>query len=481
MAVLSLPGTFVNDVDVPLSAADLNQFRDAAILLDGLTSRRQTACCSSGCQRAGAAADWHPKGDYRQSWWGGIFRTGMTTLTIEGVCDYQLDFYLNGALNSSQAASAGFTKNITLSGYSDGDVVLVEIRTNGNPNPSSGTSGYTPLYRIHDIYMSPIVVASAWGGVPTFAGTYDAARLNQLTDAAQYIWDRVVAVPIIPLLGGVMIPASHKQETIRLFDGSVGRYASNDILRVYGTLNCRTNAEHFEIDYGGSTYTSSTYTAGQNVSISVPLALTHTVGTRAKVAIRAIIEDDTYDAFPSVFSSYSFSAIRSEADSSGYATQTPPTAFTAEESISASTLNTRLNALATMLSTAKARLDARPEQWNRARLVRRVYAGDDTQVARNYKRYAASFVRQGDRLVVRGKGIKIGFGAITFRPPEKEGEPINYSDFTWAREESVGGQEDKAETSTIYLDSIAGLELGMRYYVFGASSSAYETAQEYLI
>jgi hypothetical protein len=477
MPVFSLPGTFVDDVDVPLSAADLNQLRDVAVLLDGLTFRRTSACCSSGAQTHGDAANWHTRGDYRQSWWGGIYRSGATTLTFEGVCDYQLDFYHNGALMGSQvAAPGGFTKNLTLTGLADGDALTVEVRTNGNPTT---VAGYSSLFRIDDVYMSPVVVASAWPGVPSFAGTYNAARLNQLLDAAQYVWDRVSAVPLIPVLGGFMARSTHRQETIRLFDGSVGRYASNEVLRVYGTLNCRVNAEHYEIDYGGTTYTSPTYTAGQNIAIAHAFALTNTLGTRAKVAIRAVNEDSTYAALPSVYSSYTFQAIRSEADAAGYATQTPPTAWVANTNMTDTTLNSKLNSLATMLSTAKSRLDARPELWNRLRLMRRVYAKDDTQVERNKRMYAASFVRQGDRLVVRGKGVKVAYGAISFKPPEKEGEPINYQDFTWAVEQNVGAQEDKIETSIVYLDALDGLELGMRYFVF--SAGALEVGLEYLV
>jgi len=276
-----------------------------------------------------------------------------------------------------------------------------------------------------------------------------------------------------------MISASHRQETIRLFDGSVGRYASNEVLRVYGTLNCHTNAEHYTITYGGTTYTSPTYTAGQNIAITHAFALTQTIGTRIPVAIRAVIEDDVYGQFSGIKSYYTLSAIRSEADSSGYATQAPPTAFTAEESISAATLNSRLNSLATMLSTAKGRLDGRPEVWGRARMMRRVYAKDDPQVERNKRLYAGNFVRQGDRLIVRGKGVKIAYGAISFKPPAKEGEPINYADFTWANEVGVGGQEDKIETAEVLLDSIPGLEVGMRYFVF--SAGAIEAAQEYIV
>ena len=481
MPTLNLPGTWVNDVNTPLSAADLNMYRDAAVMLDGLTFRKMPMTCSSAAQTHGDAADWHSKGDFRHSWWGGLFRTGMTTLTIEGVNDYRFDFYLNGVFNSFQAATpGGFTKNITLSGYTDGDVVLLEIRTNGNPNPATGTTGYTPLYRVDDVYMSPISVTSAWGGVPTFAGTYSATLLNQLSDACQYIWDRVTVVPILPILGGTMVSASHRQETIRLLDGSIGRYASNEVFRVVGTLNCRTHAEHYEIDVNGVTVvTSSTYSEGQDVAISHPITLSHTLGTRVPVRIRAVIEDNTYAAFPGVFSSYTLIALRSEADSSGYSTQTPPTAFTAEESISAATLNSRLNSLATMLSTAKTRLDNRPEVWNRARLMRRVYSHDDTQVARNRKLYTADFIRQGDRLVVRGKGVKIAYGAVSYKAPEKENDPINYLDPSWATEQSVGGQDDKVETSTIYLDTLPGLEIGMRYHVY--ASGALEYAGEFLV
>lgn len=474
MANLDLPGLFVSDVNIPLSAADLNMLREAAIILDGLTFRRLNACCSNGAQTSdGNTSEFHSRGDYRQSWWGLYYRTGMTTLTIEGKNANQLDFYLGGVFNSSQAAApGGFTKNITLSGYSDGDVVLLEIKTNGNP--SGAPAGYTPKYIIYDVYGGPISVSSAWGGVPTFAGTYSATLLNQLTDAAQYIWDRVTAVPIPAFITSIDVAGSHKLETLKLFDGSVGRYASNEVLRVLGTIYCRTNAEHYTITYNGSlAHTSATYTAGQTAAISVPIALTHTTGTRAEVSIASVVEDNTYALAPGVFSTYRLQLIRSEPDSSGYATATPPTAFTAEESISAATLNSRLNTIATMLSDAKARLDARPELWNRARAMRRTFAKDDTQVARNFKRHAATFIRQGDTLIVRGRGVKVAFGAITTAVPDKEDTPIDYKNFSWAVEQSVGegggggGNDEKSATAVIPLDTIEGLEPGMRYQVFG--------------
>lgn len=478
---IDLPGTFFNDVNVPLSAADLNLLREQAVYLDGLCAgRRMAVTPSSGAQTTGAAADWHPRGDYRQSWWALYYRTGMTTLTVEGKNDYRLDFYLNGVFNSFQAATpAGFTKNITLSGYADGDVILLDIRTNGNP--ATAPAGYSPKYVIMDVYGSPITVASAWPGVPTFAGTYDAARLNQLSDACAYIWDRVRAVPIPPQAGMVFIPASHKAETIRLYNGAVGRYATNEVLRVAGILYCRTNAEHYVIDYNGSTVaTSATFSEGTTTIVTHPIPLTHTIGTRAEVAIRAVIENNVYDDQPGVFSSYVFTAIRSEADGSGYATTAPPTAFTAEESITSATLNSRLNSIATMLSAAKAKLDARPELWNRARAARRVFATDDTQANRNMRRHAALFQRQGDTLITRGKAVKVGYGAINFAPPKEENEPIHYNAFTFANEISIGTTEDKSETTTVLLDNLPGLEPGMLYYVWSGATGALEGAWEWV-
>jgi len=266
-------------------------------------------------------------------------------------------------------------------------------------------------------------------------------------------------------------------EFIRLFDGSVGRYQTTEVLRVGGTLICRTNAEHFEVYVGGAlAYTSPTYTAGQNIAIWQAITLANTVGTRTAVHIRAVNEDNTYALAAGVFSSYSFVTLRSETGSS-YPVQTIPGIFTADESISAATLNTRLTAISSMVSGCKARLDARPEVWNRARMTRRVFAKDDTQVTRMYKTCANTFVRQGDRLMVRGKGVKIGYGAISFKPPEKENDPINYREFTFANEVGVGGGEDAIATSEVMLDTIPGLLPGVRYFVFGP---VVEAAWEYL-
>ena len=430
--------------------------------LDGLTAgRRMSATCSTGPQQTSFASTVHPHdADYRMSWWGLRFTTGMTTLTIKGECAHQLDIYLNGVLNTTQAASASFTKNITLSGYTDGDIILIDIYTNGNVLS-------TARYVIWEMYGAPVVTAATWPGVPSFSGTYNAARFNQIIDAATYIWERVTAIPILPFVSAIYADATHKVETHIMFTGAVGRYytgAGGEIVRVIGYVKGGNTAEHYEVYYNGSlAYTSATFTVNEVVSIYVPLTLSHTAGTRAAVEVFAVVTDaSNQDGHNTQNSLYTLQMIRSEASASGYATAAPPTAFTAEESISAATLNSRLNAIATMLSNAKARLDARPEQWNRAQAFRRVYAADEHHILRNHKRHAAVLQRQGDTLIVRGKGIKVGWGALTVDPPgETNGtpNPVDYGKFHWANEVSVGA-DAKVETKSNSFGYLRGVAHG---------------------
>lgn len=462
MPVLSLPGTYKDDVSVPISAADLNQLRDMAILLDGITFRRTNATNSSGPQTSGDAAAWHTRGDYRQSWWGLRYQTGMTTLTILGQCDYQLDIYLGGVFNSSQAASASFTKNITLTGYTNGEIILIEIRTNGNP---ATTAGYSTLFRIDDVYGSPVDVATVWGGVPTFAGTYNAARFNQLVDAIRHTWNLVAAIPIVPNVAQLYSGATHKVETIYLFDGAIGRYESGEVWRVGVDVFCQNTAEYLDIIYNGATTSFGPYTVGNTALVYTPITLTHTLGTRVSVRIQARVTDATYQTQPISKSYYSVLTNRAEAGASGYPKQTPPSAFVAEASMSAATLDTALNALATMVDTAHSRISGLASLWDRGRAFRRVFAKDDTQVARNLKRHGALLIVEGDTLICRGKGMKLGWGALTVETPG-ENESINYAKFSFANEQGIG-KEDAIATYTLPWSAFTGIEPGMRCYLWG--------------
>ncbi len=482
MATLDLPAVYVQDVGVPIGAADLAMLRDIAVTLDGLTYRWMNVTNSSGPQFNGDAADWHSGGDYRQSWWGLRFTTGMTSLVIKGMCATQIDIYLDGVLNTTQATSASYTKTITLTGYTDGDIILIEILTNGNPLPTPGsTAAYTGKYVIWEMYGTPVVTSSSWPGVPTFAGTYSAALMNQLRDAAQYIWDRVAAIPILPNLAHIYSPTTHKQETHKVFHGGVGRYTSSDVFAINGAIFCKNLVEHYEIYIGGAiAYTSADYTFGDSAAFVHFLSLSHTLGTRVEVEFRDVVTSSPNNP-PENQSLYIIDIM---ANGATYASAAPPTVPTAASSVSQATRDTYLNAISTMLSNAKARLDARPEQWNRAQACRRVYANDDTQAARNYRRHCAIFKRQGDTLIVRGKAVKIGWGIFSVDDPgEEDGvpKPVDYKKFKFANEVSIGVDANKVETNVVPLDSLQGLEKDMFYYVWAdPSAGSYEYAAEYL-
>jgi hypothetical protein len=398
-------------------------------------------------------------------WWGSIiWRTGMTSLVITGAAtsfgSTTLKVYVNGVLKATVTPSASWSTTISIStGYADGDFLSIDILTFGNTTDTS-------TFIITDAYLTPITVTSSWPGVPSFSGTYNATKLNQLIDACQNLWDRINAVPLPAGLGHVWAPATHKPETHTIYHGAIARNFSNDVLRIYGSVLINNTAEYYTVALNGSiVYTSPTYAAGTTNTIAVSQALTaYTIGARVQVAIKAVVTDSSnQDVNATVNSRYTLNAIRTEADSSGYPVASPPTEFATNTSIASTTIDSRLNAIATMLTNVNTRLNALPELWNRARAVRRRFAIDDQQNVKLQRRYVHRLVRRGDKLVVRGKGIRIGWGGYAVENSEG-GDP--YSVYKFAHEESLVDGEHY-QTATVYLDSLEGLFPGSPYYIAG--------------
>jgi len=463
--------TFYDGVNMIESAPALRALRRNAALVDGL-SYRQMPCFDSSAGLDTYTPGYYPaSGPFRD--WNGYFRfrSGMTTLTIEGSADLQdtevIKVYLNGSGTSSLSIVPAdpFSEDITISGlgYTDGQIVQIELKVE-----NTGSSTAAGRYVIYDIYASPISYATPWPGVPTFSSTYSALKLNQLSNAAIWLFNRMAATPIVPnLVMRYALGSFGTSPNLRpLWYGSVGRYYSNDILRIYGEFTNVTDvAQRLKVYLGGSlAYTSSNYGPG-TWPISIAIALTHTLGERIEASVWE--ETVTPGAVSAAWKQSRFSLLvrRSEADGSGYPYATMPSDFTAATNIGATTLNGRLNALATVLSNAKARIDARPEIWGRARAVRRWFGknGEDTQG--NFDaRARVGLIRQGYRLVVKGKGVSIAFGPITVPSDPQKGP--QYDTHTYGKTTSVI-DGDKADTRTIYLDSIEGLVPGTLYVLTG--------------
>lgn len=462
--------TFYDGVDMILSAADLRALRRNAAIVDGL-SYRPMPCFDSSAGLDTYTVGYYPSSPPFRIWNGYFrFRSGMATLTIVGSATpagaETIKVFLNGggAAVATITPSSSFTQNITISGlgYTDGQIVQVELQVQG----SAATSG--ARYVIYDIYASPISYATPWPGVPTFSGTYSALKLNQLSNAATWLFGRMAATPIVPnLMMRYALGSFGTLPNLRpLWYGSVGRYYSNDIFRLYGVYTNVTDiAQKLYVYINGSLAATLGPFGPGTATISIPVALTHTLGTRVEASIWE--ETVTPGAVSAAWkqSRFSLTYRYSQADSSGYPYAAMPTDFTPATSISAATLDSRLNSLATILSDTKARIDATPAIWDRARAVRRWFGknGEDTQDDFD-ARARPFFSRQGYRLVVRGKGVSIGFGAITV-PSDPQKGPL-YDKHTYGRTESVV-DGDKVDTKTVYLDSIEGLVPGTTYQLLG--------------
>lgn len=482
MPVLDLPPRYVSNVGQPISATYLNALRTAAIQLDAWSYRILPAFDSS------AGLDTKTPGYYPAAppfrIWRGYFRwrTGMTTLTIIGratsaPAGATLKTYVNdGGVASDTIASplpATFTRTISISsGYTDGQIVAVEIKVEG--------SGATTAMEIviHDVYVSPVVYSPTWPGVPTFAGTFDAGRLNQLIDAEQWLFDRMNATPMVPNRAQVYALGPFGDRAYEahypLYYGGIQRSYTDSWLRIIGTFtNVTSTSIRYRVYLGGSlAFTSSTYGPG-TWPIYELIQLTNTVATRTELSVFAEIIDAGPNNPPSApwrQSRWSLLIVR-EGPGTAYPYASPPVAFT-QGNISATTLNSRLNSLATILSNTKTRIDANTHVWGRSRAVRRWYGLGEYTNGNYDKRAPIVMERRGDRVVVAGKGATIGFGA--FQVPSDPSK--NADDYTFSQT-AAAIDADKVDTKTVWLESVPGLEMGLAYYLYG---EGVQYAEEYL-
>lgn len=471
MPDLELPSDFVNDATF-LSAGDLELFREAAVRLDGLSYRSVPCFESTASDESGTPGENTADNGVRM-WWGTLeYADGMTTLTWAGVLTKadteRLDLYLNGTLADTVSTSSTFSRTVSIaSGYTDGDIIDIVVRVDGHTvGPPVGKTG---AYKISAIYGSPVTIASSWPGTPTFssgASTYPATKLNQLIDAAEWLFDRMNAVPMIPGIAHVWEPMTHKVETRTHKSSWVLRDNSNDILRISGYARIANNEERLKVYVGGSlAYTSPTWTLGTTNEFYVPISLSHTLGTHAEVRLdNEVLDADNQDPDDTENSRYRFELCQSEAGGGGYPKQTPPTAFSGNASIAQATLTSRLNTIATVLANTYTRITTDTALWGRRYACRRRYSYDDKQNGKWTTRYVHWGLRRGDRLRIKGKGIGIGWGGITLETSETEG--VLWDKYRFGRSQSITNGE-KVEVVDFAFEGQEALDYGTAYYITG--------------
>lgn len=484
MAYLDFPTRFVDsddDHEVFVNGADLNLLRSNAINLDGLTYRQHPFFTSQAGPDTGSV-NHHSQGNtyiFRGAF---QFATGMTTLTVQGYAagygsnpeDVQIYLYKadNQDEDGSHPSSAtkvtvpvtnNWTGTVSLAPLNlvNGELYYVDVRWD--------PSNYFDTMDVYECYVGPVPSVGTWGGVPTFDGiNFPASKFNQLVAAEQWLFNRINIMPLYPLMAQMYRQATHKQDGINIVSGGVHKHYAEDTLRLELTVTCFCPKEKVQLFLNGSVVWESSYLAdGKTADIVAVVPLTsYPVGQPIKAVLYAKVDQgrDYPDDEKTLNSRYTIRIFRTEAASS-YPAATPPAAFPRNLEIAASDLTARLNAIATMLQNTYNRIAADTFTWNRIRVMTRPMAQDAKQFTRIKKRYVPRFERRGARLFVRGKGIKLGYGANTLENPDEDGDDKEFK-YTLAHMVDVT-DGDKVQWKTVYLDTAPALYKDETYYALG--------------
>lgn len=491
MARLRLPNTFVGDVGALLSATDINLLIAATQQLDGWSMRRMPTFDSS-CGDPGGAPFFNGGGGYHTNppfrvWKGGaIYRDGCTDIHMTGqaveASGVSLAFYVNGALKGTLSGGIPTPWAIDLdisTGYSAGQALWVEVRAEG----SGSIVTRNDQYAVYEAYMTPVTAPAGWVAPGTWGAgdsVWDSTRLNKLIAAANWLFDRINLIPIVPRLGMVLHPGPAKDPVAKpemaawpIYDGYVLKtYAFDEVYRVsVTTTNYSSPGERWKLYYNGSlVYTSSTRGPG-TYNDWIPIALTHTLGARARIQIIAECVTANADKTQWKDSRYSVLTSRTERAASATPFWAPP-AELSYASTSDATVKAALNSIANQLIAIKSRIDGTPWVWGRYYLQRKWYGYDDRTDGKSYRRAAPQFVREGDVIHLLGKGVTLGYGART--PPEDTSALLE--SYTYSQQHEVI-TADKEQTTDIYLDSYADLDIESYYYLLTQNNLL---AEEYL-
>lgn len=405
------------------------------------------------------------------------YRTGMTTLafvvdvTSVGVSiTPRFRVYVNGTMRIDSVISATGVQTFSVAtvaawGLTDGQVAEVDIQIHdpSAPSPTLNESGRSwGRYYLIDAYVTPVAatLTDPWPGVPTFTTGPATASMAQLGRAYDWMAARMALVPDPVWMRPGGVPGLYWPTTYHLWSGGTVARGEYDRLRVELAYQIVTNgSERIRLLINGTeVQTSPTYAAPTWGVLDWTISLTgYGASTPLRLELQSIVTGES--SRPSRFTVHGISLERSAP--TFVAT---PTAIASEESMAWSTARTRLTTYASAVSGVKAQIDAFPDRWDRARLFRRTYAYNDGAAQYLQFRYQAVQRRRvGSRLLVRGSGIRIGWGPFVIEPNrEQDGEPT----LKWAYEETITAA-DKVETREIALSGLPGLDVGSSYALIG--------------
>lgn len=448
----------------PLSALlNVQQFAMNALMLDTMTRIGRRGWVDQYDDIGNASLDPSPLagGGFR-------FRTGMTTMTIVvyGSLVHTFRVFFNGTqVHTLTLNGTNQTTTITLTGrgFTDGQIIEVYF----DVDRSSGSAG---TYAIRDCYVGPVVMGTSWPGVPTFTTTLSQSSLAQLASAQQWLFDRINLMDR-PVFRGCMYRGLHWWTVNRQWvRGSIARSnGANQLTAVIGYRNTNTPAERMRllID-SGSGYvevaTTPSITAGQMgiYTFSVDLS-----GYTNEAMLLWKLEQVVTTPWPddiegAIATRWNLRWLGTTANSWAY----PGLSSYSQtmESLTATTLVTRLNAAASATLTAYNRVTGSADMWDRVRLFRTMPVLDEYQASYYQRELVPRSARWGDGLWVRGKGVKLCWGPVDLKVEKPE---TPWHDWTCQHEEEIINGE-AVQDKYISFDALEGFPVGTFYYLVGA-------------
>lgn len=423
------------------------------------------------------------------TWRGGFqYRTGLTTARfviwtkdVTGQGDMDIVIYFNGVEVDRYDSSitgvnvGGFTtRDITLTGrgYADYEIITVEVKPvmdvfDRDAQPSMGEQ------YVFDAYTFPwsSVGGVTWPGVPSF-GSLNASNLNQLANGLDYLAVRVGQMPY-PLQMNIFKwknmnnPRYTKMRWFRVKPANQNGWFNTRIFYM-----AENNNAEIRLTIGSVTWTYGPYSKGQRVDININVDLiaaglswnTDYLGTVEEYIPPANREDSSDGRGGYVDSRISIYSLAT-GNPNGYTMPATPATSQILESMTFSALQTRLNAIGNVVSTAYSNITGNPMVYDRGYMFRARYGQHAEQDEYWDTTFVAGKTRAGDVLWVKGKDVRLGYGPITTELKDKD--KVNGPWTLKFQYEEQLLESDKVTQSYVYLDQYKGLFPGMPYYVFG--------------
>lgn len=459
------PPYFYDDQEI--SATSLKILRDNHIILDTMAQRGFQA---QRVRNINAGVGVNPFYIWRGSF---QYKVGLTSAVIKVFCGSpvgeNLVVRLNGTIQYNAAMTTG-VNTVTIFmpaalGYTDNQIVLVDVQAQYPSGPVQNT------YVMQEAYVTPVSgqFSASWVAPVTF-GSITATNLNKLVDAQQYLY-YLLSSPALPLQMSTRWAGGFwgTGDVTTLATYRFARHGNNDRLRVIMDYRSRHNqSTTINFNVNGSSLGSFTFGQWLTNVAQFDLNITGlTLDTPARLEVVETINTGPVEWRGAVNTKYNIRLVET-LRSGGYIAPTLPTESQMLESMTFSTLQSRLNTLGTAISQLKTDTDNRAIVLNRSYMFSRRPVDNDDQ--EDYLKWTlvARKKRQGNVLVVKGKDLRIGWGYEAKLDVDKP-------EYEFSNEESlISG--DNNETKVYYLDKFDGLEVGFPYFIMG---SLIEYAAEY--